>query len=278
MTKKPLPTLKEISEAHSWKRDYERYLPLSRYVFRPPGFLLTWLTIRMGLSSETVSWFSGLVGLIGCLCLINSREELLPIGILLLLFFNLLDCVDGSMARVMNTQNPYGRFLDSLMGFIDMAFWAIIGIMAYHHQKLLYFPDPIGYGSTFWLAVGGLACYFSIMVGYVERIFDGLVRDEWYQIKSNADKDQESTNQNELSVKISPKNSLLSQIIGILRAVSTNLRVRETHYFLLILAYFIRTIDLLLTLFFFYYSVQITSLIIIYTMRSKKLRVKISGK
>ena len=267
------PTLLEIRKAHASKYEYERYLLLSRYVFRPVGFLLTWVSIRIGLSSEAISWLSGLVGLIGCLSLLITQEQLLPVGIGLLLLFNLLDCVDGSMARVMNTQNPYGRFLDSLMGFIDMAFWAVIGIMAYNHSKFLTFHNPFDYGSILWLAVGGLTCYFSIMVGYVERIFDELVRDEWNKIKSNIGKNSQDFNQFNTDSKISHKKSLSSQVKDILRAINTNLRVRETHYFLLILAYLTRTIDLLLGLFFLYYSLQTILLVIIYYIRSRKLRI-----
>ena len=109
MAKSTYPTLQEIRFTHAWKREYERYLPLSRYVFRPLGFLLTWLAIRIGLTSEAVSWLSGFVGLIAYLCLMSSQQQSLPIGISLLLFFNLLDCVDGSIARTMKTENPYGR-------------------------------------------------------------------------------------------------------------------------------------------------------------------------
>ena len=272
MTKKSLPTLKEIRTAHAWKRDYERYLPASRYVFRPVGFFFTWISIRAGLSSEVVSWLSGLVGLIGCLFLLSTHNPMLPVGIGLLLLFNLLDCVDGSMARVMNTQNPYGRFLDSLMGFIDMAFWAVIGIMAYHHQKLLCFPDPIGYGSVFWLTVGGLTCYFSIMVGYIERIFDELVRDDWDQIKSNTDKDSESIDKSEITTNTPHEKTLPSGIRGIIQTINTNLRVRETHYFLLVLAYIIRTVDLFLILFLIYYLLHTLSLVIIYSLRGRQTR------
>lgn len=50
------PTLRDIHSTHAWKREYERYLPLSRYVFRPLLFLSPWLAIRLGLTSETVSW------------------------------------------------------------------------------------------------------------------------------------------------------------------------------------------------------------------------------
>ncbi|ODS31307.1 MAG: CDP-alcohol phosphatidyltransferase [Candidatus Scalindua rubra] len=169
------PTLQDIQDAHAWKREYERYLLLSRFVFRPLGFLLTWFVIRLGLTSEAVSWLSGLVGLVGCLCLISSQGQLLPIGIGLLFFFNLLDCVDGSIARTMKTENSYGRFLDAIMGWIDMGFWALIGIMAYRHPRLLYLCDPMGYGPIFWLAVGGLTCYFYNLLGYIERLLINML-------------------------------------------------------------------------------------------------------
>ncbi len=176
MAKLTYPTLREIRETHAWKREYERYLPLSRFVFRPVGFLLTWIAIRIGLTSEAVSWLSGFIGLIAYLCLISSQEYLLLVGIGLLCFFNLLDCVDGSIARTMKTENPYGRFLDSIMYWIDMGFWALIGIVAYRYPGLLYCFDPLGYGPIFWLAVAGLTSYFFILIGFVESTFDQFVR------------------------------------------------------------------------------------------------------
>ena len=109
MTSSIYPTLKEIRNAHSWKCEYEKYLPLSRFVFRPIGFLFAWLAIRTGLTSETVSWLSGLAGLIAYICLMSGQEGLLLTGIGFLYFFNLLDCVDGSIARTMKTENPYGN-------------------------------------------------------------------------------------------------------------------------------------------------------------------------
>ncbi len=117
------PTLQEIRKAHSWKREYERYLPLSRYIFRPMGFLLTWLAIRVEMTTEAVSWLSLMVGLTGCLFLMSGWEQAIPVGLGLLLFFNLLDCVDGSIARATKSENPYGKFLDSICGgIVDLAF------------------------------------------------------------------------------------------------------------------------------------------------------------
>lgn len=268
MAKPAYPTLCEIRDTHAWKRDYERYLPLSRYVFRPVGFLLTWLAIRIGLATETVSWLSGFVGLIGCLCLMSSQEQLLPVGICLLIFFNLLDCVDGSIARTMKTENPYGRFLDSLMTWIDMGFWALIGIMVYRHPELLYFSDPMSFGPIFWLAVGGGTCYFFILLGFVEGTFDQYVRDEWDIISSKSNTDLKNRPKDERPKQVSQRKTPL---FSVARIINHNLRVRETHYVLLVLAYWGKVIDLLLIGYLFYFFTHTILLIIVYSIRGRQL-------
>lgn len=266
MTKPIFPTLKEIRNAHSWKREYERYLPLSRFVFRPLGFLAAWLAIRLGLASETVSWISGFVALIGCLCLMSSQEQLLLIGISLLIFFNLLDCVDGSMARTMKTENPYGSFLDSVMAWVDIGLWALIGFMAYRHPQLLYWHNPFDKGEIVWLITGGITCYFYNLVSYIEGTFDRLLRKDinnlFDKTKSGISKDGVAEN----------RNDSLSFIRNIIRRINHNLRVRETYLFLLVLAFIGRAVDLLLIFFMFYYILHTTLLVFIYCRRGRQLR------
>ncbi|MEK6715534.1 MAG: CDP-alcohol phosphatidyltransferase family protein [Candidatus Omnitrophota bacterium] len=264
--KSMFPTLQEIRDAHFCRREYERYLPLSRYLFRPVGFLLTWIGIRIGLTSEAVSWLSGLVGLIGLLCLLSAQTQLLPIGIGLLLLFNLLDCIDGSIARTMKTQNQYGKFLDSLMGWVDMGFWAVIGVMAYHNPQLLHWPNPLDKGVIVWLAAGGLTCFFFILVRYIEQIFDELLRDDWDKL---LDKPESDISKNKTT---GSRNNPTSVIMNIIRRINHNMRVRETQYLLLILAYWGKVIDLLLIVFLFYYTLHTMLLIIIYTARGKQIR------
>jgi len=266
------PTLHKIISAHGWKREYERYLPLSRFVFRPVGFLATWVAIRVGLTTEAVAWLSGIVGIVGCVCLATGHESFLPVGIGLLLFFNLLDCVDGSIARTMKTANPYGRFLDSICGgIVDFAFWVIIGIMAFRHPQYLCWPNPLGHGSIFWLAIGGLTCYFSIWLGYTERTFDELMRPYWDKLQV-ANRDGEVTAPD--PVKAQPAANCSQTVVWriIIRIINTNLRVRETHYFLLVLAFYTRTVDLFLSCFLSYYFLQDIVLIIIYSRRGKVIK------
>ena len=270
--KNNFPTLKDIRSAHTWKRNYERYLPLSRYIFRPIGFVMTWAAIRMRLTSESVSWLSGLVGLLGYICLLSQQLGMLPFGIASLLIFNLLDCVDGSIARTMKTENPYGRFLDSIMVWIDLGFWALIGIMAYHHPNLIRYPYAFDQGRIFWLAVGGLASYFSILANYIEIIFDRSAREAWNKInnKSNTDIDKFNAEGTISANKIkeSPRFSLRRIIV----IINHNLRVRETHYMLLILGFALNLINLFLTVFLFYYFILSITLVYIYCRRCKYLR------
>ena len=271
MATKLYPTLKEIYNAFSPRREYVRYLPIARYILYPVSFLLTWLAIRIGLTTETTAWLSGFVGLMGYLCLLSNQEYLLPIGIGLFVIFNILDCVDGSIARTMKTQNPYGKYLDILMGWIDMGFWAAIGVMAYRHQGLLYGIGPLDYGPVFWLAVGGLTCYFSNLIKYIEKCFDNCMRNDWENLRTKNDTDVMDNKEKQKIKAASHSKKDFSPVSSILRRVNHNLRVRETTYFLLILAYLCNTIDLLLITYLFYYFMHTIILVIIYSIRGRQL-------
>lgn len=270
-TKHKLPTLQEIKEAHVSRWWYEQYLPLNTYIFRPIGFRLTWIAVRMGLSSEAVSWLSAVVGVAGCVLLLSESRLTLPVGLALLIVFNLLDCVDGDIARCMRTQNPYGRFLDSVCGgIIDVGFWAVVGVMAFQHPHLLYWPNPLGYGPIFWLAVGGLTCVLYQVLTLLEHCFDLLVRPYW---------------ENEVKGQTEPKLSR-EDASGVPSAthqdrrsawpfrliVATNLRVRETHYFLLVVAYLTSTVDVLLSVYLVCYLLHSLLLLGVYCTRGRQVR------
>ncbi|MFH2204572.1 MAG: CDP-alcohol phosphatidyltransferase family protein [Elusimicrobiota bacterium] len=262
--KTTLPTLRDIRDAHAWKNDYERFLPASRFVFRPVGFLATWLGIRLGLTSEAVSWLSGLAAALGYFFLLGAQNCLLPLGIALLCLFNLLDCVDGSIARVMQTQNPYGRFLDSLMAWVDMGFWAVLGIMLYRHPHLAHWPEPFGRGAIYWVALGTLTALLCSYIAYTEQIFDSLLREEWNKLPGTPKPD--------ISGHVPQKGDPLALIKLNASRISHNLRVRETHYLLLIPAYVLRCVDVLLTFFLCYYVLYLLLIVVTYCRRGGRIR------
>jgi hypothetical protein len=266
-----LPTLQEIRDAHGWKRDYEKYLPLSRFIFRPLGFLLAWVAIRTGWTTESVAWLSGIVGVAGCLFLMLGGQNLLPYGIALLLFFNLLDCVDGSIARTMKTENPYGRFLDSVCGgMIDLAFWGVLGIVAFTNPNLLLWQNPLGYGTSFWLAVGSSTCFLSIHLAFLEKIFDRSLQEDWDRIQMAKKTARGSDKSKEDSDAQLSAGSLKGRYV--LRMINNNLRVRETQYFVLVVAYLTSTLDFLLGFYLLYYLIENVFLLIVYSRRGRHIR------
>ncbi|HEV8643043.1 MAG TPA: CDP-alcohol phosphatidyltransferase family protein [Methylomirabilota bacterium] len=255
------PTLHDIRVAHGWKRGYERYLILSRFLFRPAGFALTWIAIRLGLTSEAVSWLSGVVGLIGCAALVSGRAVLHPAGLALLVLFNLLDCVDGSLARTLKTGNPYGRFLDSVCGgIIDLGFWAVVGILAFRHPELLRYPDGFGQGTLFWLGVGGATCFLAVTLGYLERTYDELLREARERLHPVCAGAEAASDGEEGSPALAA------------RHLSRNLRVRETHYVLLLIAWWFRAVDVLLAAYLTSYALHAFLVLVLYARRGRAIK------
>jgi hypothetical protein len=188
------------------------------------------------------------------------------------LFFNLLDCVDGSIARSMKTENPYGRFLDSICGgIIDLAFWGVIGIMAFRHPQYLYWPNPFGFNAIFWLATGGLTCFFYLWLGYTERTFDELLRPDWDRLQEAGRNGWRSVATPE---KLEPITSCpaIKDSRMLIRVINTNLRVRESHYLLLILAYWLHAVDVFISAYFLYYLGYDILLLVIYARRGRLLK------
>lgn len=255
-----VPTLEEIRAAHRWKREYERYLPLSRYVFRPLGFRLTWLAVRLGATSEAVSWLSAAVGLLGLVGLVSGREAAVQAGLVLLMLFNLLDCVDGSIARAMRTENPYGRFLDSVCGgVVDLGFWAAVGVLAFRHPVLL---SGLPGGPLFWLGVGGATCFMAALLGCVERAYVELLQREWEARGSGTE-----------GGRVPVGTAAPSEPPGraALRSFGRNLRVRETHYVLLVIGYATRTLDILLGGYLVYYCAHVLVSLAVYVSRGREV-------
>jgi hypothetical protein len=223
------------------------------------------------LSSEAVSWLSAVVGLAGCVLLLSGSHLILPVGLALLVVFNLLDCVDGDIARCMRTQNPYGRFLDSVCGgAIDLGFWAVVGVMAFRHPELLLWPEPFGYGPLFWLTVGGLTCFLCEILSFLEHRFDELLRPYWESGSGDLegpDQNREEASAVEPATRQSRQSAWPFHLI-----IATNLRVRETHYVLLVAAYLTGTVDVLLSVYLTYYLSYSLLLLGVYCQRGRRVR------
>lgn len=262
--RKKFPTLAEIIESHGWKKEYERFLPLSRFIFRPIGFLVTYLAIRIGLTTELAAWLSGLAGISGCILLTTNQSSFIIIGILLLLIFNLLDCVDGSIARTTKTENPYGKFLDSVIGdIINFIFFLFVGIIIFRDPNLAIFhKSGFQIDHLIWLFLGFATAISTAILQNMECIYQAQLKEDWIVFIRKGSPTSES-----VSEKNGNKN-----ILHVARLIDRNFRVRETHYFFLIITYWQNLADIYLLFFFLYYLVHISLTFMIFSYRAKKLR------
>jgi len=100
----------------------------TRLILRPLSFPVSWLALKMKLTPAFISYFSGILAIIGGVLFAWPSGDFCPylpampyfagIGVILLNFFSVLDCVDGNMARVSGKAGPWGGWADAVMGFI----------------------------------------------------------------------------------------------------------------------------------------------------------------
>lgn len=273
---KHYPTLYQISETHAWKRDYEKYLPFSRYVYRPAGFLVTWIAIRLGMTTEMASYFSAILGITGLLFLVSKNESLIIGAIILLHLFNLFDCVDGSIARATKTENPYGKFLDSIIGdAINFAFFAFVGIMLYRHPDLALSQTILAdLSPNLWIIIGGGTALSFILLQHIESIYDAQLRAFWNSLPN-----EKTLNGNELVSEelVKEPEERLKSLANLIRLIDRNFRVRETHYFILIFAFWLRFIDVFLVFFLFYCSIRLVATAVLFGRRALTLKRRQRG-
>jgi hypothetical protein len=143
--------------------------------------------------------------------------------------------------------------------------------MAFRHPDLLIWSEPFGYGPLFWLAIGCVTCFLKILAEFLENTFDMSLRQDWDKIQISKHDATRSLPEME---KIKPhlNSNSVNMRMYILRMINNNIRVRESHYVLLVFAYLTRTIDLLLVVYLLYYLFFNILLLITYTKRGRIIR------
>jgi phosphatidylglycerophosphate synthase len=109
-------TIKDIADSlpEEKKRADGAWSPVLRLLAIP----FTWLALALRLKANTVSYISAVFSISGGV-LFSMPGFWLPLwGVILLNVFSILDCVDGSIARITNTAGPWGNWADAVMGFI----------------------------------------------------------------------------------------------------------------------------------------------------------------
>ncbi|MDD4514144.1 CDP-alcohol phosphatidyltransferase family protein [Massilibacteroides sp.] len=91
---------------------------VDRVFYRPIGFRIARLLKDTGITPNVITIISIFVGgVVGYFFYVNNIVYTI-IGILLLVFANILDCVDGQLARMTGIKSAIGRILDGMAGDI----------------------------------------------------------------------------------------------------------------------------------------------------------------
>lgn len=143
-------------------RETEGWLDILFY--RRLGFQVARLFSKMGITPNQVTIASIFIGMAAGVCFYFTDTTIIIVGILLLVWANLFDCVDGQLARLTNQKSELGRILDGAAG----DFWWVTIYLAIVIQLW-----PNGWG--FWalvLALAAGACHSkqSSMADYYRQV------------------------------------------------------------------------------------------------------------
>lgn len=136
----------------SSKRQSERSELWLAYVIRPLSFPATWVLANLGVSANTVTLIS-LVLLLAALLMIAIGSKLIAVlGGILLSGWLVLDCVDGSLARLSGKGTKFGEYLDAIGAYVVYGF--LMPAVAWHAART---GSPNGISPELVTLAGGLA-------------------------------------------------------------------------------------------------------------------------
>jgi len=108
-----------------------------RYFYRPlANRLVPILYNNLKLSPNKISILSLVVAVVGFVFIMAGSTQNIGVGLFFLMFWAVLDCADGSLARTLffkkGSRNPLGEFFDAFAGYGVVAFlWLTFGWSAY---------------------------------------------------------------------------------------------------------------------------------------------------
>jgi len=136
-----------------------------QYVVRNVSYPFTYMFINLGFSAWQVSVISIVVAFLACFALCINNDIARWIGVILIHFWMICDCVDGNIARVKKTTGPMGEFIDAQSGYIISAFCFFgLGVAAYYTTKYTYY-------NVLLLALGGVSSISNILSRLIHQKF-----------------------------------------------------------------------------------------------------------
>ena len=113
--------------------------PFDLFIYRPVGFAIAWTLSFTGVSPNTVTALSAVLGLAAGLCALGGSPAAFLLCGLLFQVSNFLDCADGQLARLTGRQSPEGRIIDGFADYLVYAFvylGVLLGLVHSGHARI----------------------------------------------------------------------------------------------------------------------------------------------
>ena len=153
-----------------WKRKKDPIL--SRLFYRRVAFSAAAFAANIGISANTVSYFSAVVGVVACLCFLPPSHITHILGAILINLWLILDCTDGNLARSVKAQ-PFGEFADGISSYI------LVGLMCTMMGVATYFEGGIliPAGRPWIILIGALASSSDSLMRLIYQKYKNTERD-----------------------------------------------------------------------------------------------------
>lgn len=89
---------------------------LDRTFYRPIGFWIAMKLRTSGITPNQITIISIFVGVAGGACFYSTHPAWNLLGVMLMIYANILDCVDGQLARLTGIKSNVGRIIDGFAG------------------------------------------------------------------------------------------------------------------------------------------------------------------
>jgi hypothetical protein len=177
------PTVADVRAGYSpEKRAFESTFVWIPWV-RLASFYLTPLFLRLGISAVQTTYLSIVLGILGCFLIASGTYEYVLLGVLLVHFWALADCVDGNIARYHARASSYGRFIDDFGGeLVEVGLFTSVGIGLYQTSggplealwSVISGQGDLHLDRGVYLAAGGLASLTVTLTKLVHLRFEML--------------------------------------------------------------------------------------------------------
>lgn len=149
-------TMKDVTASYTPEKRKKSSI-WARFFSRPISFVVTYIAINLGLTANMVSIISIFEAFIACLFMMIGGK-FLPWGVGLFLFWDVLDCTDGNIARIKKNASYVGEYMDAVSGYSATAFiYLSIGVAAFKTTSLLPGKEHI------FIVLGGVASISDIL-------------------------------------------------------------------------------------------------------------------